>query len=77
LGSRLGSSPDAPRGRTPDPGTDAVVAQEEELSTLDEAEALIPVEDEVVRSGNVIAVVSTDSAPDYRETVADCVPPRA
>jgi hypothetical protein len=47
----LGSSPDAPRGRTPDPGTDAVVAQEEELSTLDEAEALIPVEDDVVRSG--------------------------
>jgi hypothetical protein len=51
LGSRFGSSPDAPRGRAPDPGTDAIVPQEEELSKVDEAEALIPVEDDVVRSG--------------------------
>ena len=36
---------------------------------------MIPVEDKIVESGNVIAVVSSDSSPDYRDTIADCIPP--
>ena len=55
--------------------TQAVVDQEEELSKLDQAEALIPVEDRVVQSGNVIAVVSSDSSPDYKATIEGCIPP--
>jgi hypothetical protein len=53
----------------------AVIDQEEELSQLDSSEALIPVEDKLVQGANVIAVVDSNSSPDYRDTIAACVPP--
>ena len=55
--------------------TQAVVDQAEELSKLDRGEALIPISDRVVESGNLIAVVSSDSSPDYKATLEDCIPP--
>jgi hypothetical protein len=55
--------------------TQAVIDQESELSQLDSTESVIPVEDKIVQGGNVIAVVSSSSSPDYRDTIADCVPP--
>jgi hypothetical protein len=55
--------------------TQAVVDQAEELAKLDQAEALIPIEDRVVQSGNLIAVVDSDSSPDYRATIEGCIPP--
>ncbi len=53
----------------------AVIDQEEELAQLDSSEAVIPIEDKLVQSGNVIAVVDSNSSPEYRDTVAQCVPP--
>jgi hypothetical protein len=58
-------------------GTQAVIDQEEELSKLDPADSVTPVEDEVVQSGNAIAVVGSDSSPDYRATLEECIPPPA
>jgi hypothetical protein len=55
--------------------TQAVVDQTEELAKLDEAESLIPIEDRVVQSGNLIAVVDSDASPDYRATIEGCIPP--
>ena len=55
--------------------TQAVVDQVEELAQLDEAEALIPIEDRVVESGNVIAVLDSDASPDYKATIEACIPP--
>jgi hypothetical protein len=55
--------------------TQAVIAQAEELAKLDEAEALIPISDRVVESGNVIAVVDSDASPDYEATIEGCIPP--
>jgi hypothetical protein len=55
--------------------TQAVVDQAEELAKLDEAEALIPISDRVVQSGNVIAVVDSDASPDYKATIEGCIPP--
>ena len=52
-----------------------VIDQEEELAQLDSSEAVIPIEDKLVQSGNVIAVVDSNSSPEYRDTVAQCVPP--
>ena len=56
-------------------GTQAVIDQEEELAKLDPADSVTPVEDKVVQSGNAIAVVSSDSSPDYRPTIEECIPP--
>jgi ABC-type glycerol-3-phosphate transport system substrate-binding protein len=56
-------------------GTQAVIDQEEELARLDPAASVTPVEDKVVQSGNAIAVVSSDSSPDYRATIEECIPP--
>ena len=50
----------------------ARVIAEEELSKLDPADSLIPVSDRVLIRGNAIAVVSTDSSPDYRSTLEEC-----
>jgi hypothetical protein len=44
-------------------------------AVADQAEALIPIEDRVVQSGNLIAVVDSDSSPDYRATIEGCIPP--
>jgi hypothetical protein len=55
--------------------TQAVVDQAAELAKLDEAESLIPIEDRVVESGNLIAVVDSNSSPDYRATIEGCIPP--
>jgi hypothetical protein len=55
--------------------TQAVVDQAEELAKLDEAEALIPISDRVVQSGDVIAVVDSDASPDYKATIEGCIPP--
>jgi hypothetical protein len=55
--------------------TRAVVDQAEELAELDQAEALIPIEDRVVQSSNVLAVVDSDASPDYKATIEGCVPP--
>jgi hypothetical protein len=55
--------------------TQAVVDQAEELAKLDEADALIPISDRVVQSGNVIAVVDSDASPDYKATIEGCIPP--
>jgi hypothetical protein len=52
-----------------------VIDQEEELAKLDPADSVTPVEDEVDQSGNAIAVVSSDSSPDYRPTIEECIPP--
>ena len=51
----------------------AVIDQEEELAQLDSSEAVIPIEDKLVQSGNVIAVVDSNSSPERH--VAQCVPP--
>jgi hypothetical protein len=40
-----------------------------------DAESLIPIEDRVVESGNLIAVVDSNSSPDYRATIEGCLPP--
>ena len=56
-------------------GTQAVIDQEEELAKLDPADSVTPVEDKVVQSDNVIAVVGSDSSPDYRATIEECIPP--
>jgi hypothetical protein len=56
-------------------GTQAVIDQEEEFARLDPADSVTPVEDKVVQSGNAIAVVSSDSSPDYRPTIEECIPP--
>lgn len=55
-------------------GVQDVIAQEEELSKLGPADSLIPVSDRVLTRGNAIAVVSTDSSPDYRSTLEECFP---
>jgi hypothetical protein len=55
-------------------GTQAVIDQEEEFAKLDPADSVTPVEDKVVQSGNAIAVVSSDSSPDYRATIEECIP---
>ena len=53
----------------------AVIDQEQEFSQLDTAQAAVPVEDKVVQAGNVIAIVDSSSSTDYRDTIADCIPP--
>jgi sugar (pentulose or hexulose) kinase len=55
--------------------TQAVIDQEEEFAKLDQADAVTPVEDKIVQSGNVIAVIGSDSSPDYRDTITECIPP--
>lgn len=56
-------------------GTQAVIDQEEELAKLDPADSVTPMEDKAVQSGNAIAVVCSDSSPDYRATIEECIPP--
>ena len=52
-----------------------MIDQEEEFAQLDTAQAADPVEDKVVQGGNVIAVVDSNSSPEYRDTIAQCIPP--
>jgi hypothetical protein len=56
-------------------GTQAVIDQEEEFAKLDPADSVTPVEDKVVQSGNAIAVIGSESSPDYRATIEECIPP--
>lgn len=51
-----------------------MIDQESEVSQLDSSEAVIPVEDKL-QGANVIAVVDSNSSPEYRDTIAACVPP--
>ena len=53
----------------------AVIDQEQEFSQLDTAQAAVPVDEKVVQGGGVIAIVDSSSSPDYRDTIAPCIPP--